>query len=140
MPASHPSRHAVALEGFSAFERKALVSYFLHAGSDPAYEQVATMAQAEFVVADADDPAAVNAVVDAGRVGDSVFIGARAPDGALAWMMRPIDPPHVARELDAMVALRHRAHVPAPSRRSAARATGGRRASDAEDPTPGAAQ
>jgi len=102
-----PGRVRVALEGFSAFERNALASYFRLAGDRfPAYEQTDSLADARFIVADADLAAAVRAVQAAGRVADTVFIGATAPEGALGWMMRPIDPLHVLRELDAAVLVR----------------------------------
>ncbi len=102
LPMSLPYR--VTLQGFSAFERSALASYFrLAANRSPAYEQVETMADAQFLIVDADHVEAVRSVQTAGRVRDGVFIGAQAPDGASAWMMRPIDPLHVLRELDAMV-------------------------------------
>jgi CheY-like chemotaxis protein len=58
-------------------------------------------------------------VLGADRVADTVFIGPLAPDGALAWMMRPIDPLQVFREFDATVALRRSqaqaAAMPEPS-------------------------
>ena len=97
--------YLVALQGFSAFERSALGSYFrLAANRTPSYEQSDNMADCQFVVADADHAGVVQAIVQAGRVDDTVFIGARPPENASAWMMRPIDPLHVQRELDAMVA------------------------------------
>jgi CheY-like chemotaxis protein len=100
------SRHRVALQGFSPFERSALASYFRLADHHPAYEQVEDMADAQFIIADADHAGVIDAVLAADRAGDTVFVGAHAPEGALAWMMRPIDPMHVLRELDAVVALR----------------------------------
>jgi CheY-like chemotaxis protein len=99
--------YLVALQGFSAFERSALASYFRLAGNrSPSYEQVDSLAECQFVLADADHAGVVQAIVRAGRVGETVFIGARAPDNATAWMMRPIDPLHVMRELDAMVSVK----------------------------------
>jgi CheY-like chemotaxis protein len=101
-------RYRVALQGFSAFERSALASFFrLAAQRAPGYVHVDSMAQADFVVADADHPGVIDEVLEAGRLADTVFVGAQAPEGASAWMLRPIDPMHVQRELDAMVALRH---------------------------------
>ena len=100
-------RLRVALQGFSEFERSALASYFRLAGDrHPAYEQTSSQDEAAFIVVDADDAAAVQHVLAAGRVADTVFIGAQAPEGALAWMMRPIDPLHVMRELDGAVLMR----------------------------------
>ena len=99
--------YLVALQGFSAFERSALGSYFrLAANRSPSYEQTDSLAACQFVVADADHAGVVQSIVQAGRVRDTVFIGARAPDSATAWMMRPIDPLHVMRELDAMVSVK----------------------------------
>lgn len=107
-----PHRHRVALLGFGPFELGALASYLrLATHRSPAYVQVASLVEADFVVADADHQDAMDAVFAAGRVGDSVFIGARAPDGALGWLMRPIDPMQLLRELDG--ALSQRAHHPA---------------------------
>ena len=97
----------VALLGFGDFERSALVSYLrLSRSRGPGYEEAATLAQADFVIADADHAGTVDTVLGADRVTDTVFIGSLAPDGALGWMMRPIDPLHVFRELDATVSLR----------------------------------
>jgi two-component system cell cycle response regulator len=99
--------YLVALQGFSAFERSALASYFrLASNRSPSYEQVDSLADSQFVIADADHAGVVQAIVRADRVGETVFIGARAPDNATAWMMRPIDPLHVMRELDAMVSVK----------------------------------
>jgi CheY-like chemotaxis protein len=128
------ARHRVALQGFSAFERNALASCFrLTLGATPGYEAVDAMDQAEFVIADADHSGIVDAVTRAGRVGDTIFVGAAAPEGAAAWTMRPIDPLYVLRELDAMAALRHPAPAPAPSRRATPREAPGRRAADVPD-------
>jgi CheY-like chemotaxis protein len=140
--------YLVALQGFSAFERSALGSYFRLAGNrSPSYEQVDSLADCQFVVADADHAGVVQAIERAGRVGETVFIGARAPDRATAWMMRPIDPLHVMRELDAMVSARavERASTAtlappavashAPLRAPPAGPTPTRRAGDSSDPT-----
>ncbi len=127
-PAVASPRFRVALQGFSGFERSALASYFRLAGDRfPAYEQAEGLNDARFIVADADHPDAVRQVVEAGRLADTVFIGAQVPEGALAWMMRPIDPMHVLRELDAAVALRQHGGTPSanaaefPSRRASDR-------------------
>lgn len=139
--------YLVALQGFSAFERSALGSYFrLASNRSPSYEQVESLAECQFVIADADHVGVVQAIVRAGRVGDAVFIGARAPDNAAAWMMRPIDPLHVIRELDAMVSARAverastaslgptTAAARAPLRAPPAGPTPTRRSSDSGDP------
>jgi CheY-like chemotaxis protein len=132
-----PPRKVVLL-GFGDFERHALASYIrlsIHRGTP--FEQVPTLADADFAIADADLPAAVNEVRAAARAGDTVFIGSVAPEGALGWAMRPIDPLHVFRELDAAGVLRHieptpapRDPVPADADGSAAAAPGARRAED----------
>ena len=105
----------VALLGFGEFERSALVSYLRLSGSrEPAYEEVKSLADADFVIADPDHVGTLDAVLGADRVADTVFVGALAPEGALAWMMRPIDPLQVFREIDSAVALR-KSQARAPS-------------------------
>lgn len=104
----------VALLGFSAFERSALSACFrLAAARVPLYEQVIDPAQADLLVADADHAPSLQLVQVTERLADAVFIGAQPPEDARAWMARPIDPLHVMRELDAMVA--QRAGVQAPA-------------------------
>lgn len=103
----------VAIEGFSAFERQALASFFrLAEQRSPAFRQVDEAGLADFLIADADHPASVAAVRRGQRVEDSVFIGAHAPDGAAAWLPRPIDPMHVLRALEELVELRLSAPEP----------------------------
>jgi CheY-like chemotaxis protein len=105
----------VLLIGFGEFERHALSTFIrLSAKRVPAYEQVDAMDAADFIIADADHPGAIDDVVRADRGGDTVYIGSVAPDGALAWAMRPIDPMQVFRELDGAVALRMFKHAPPP--------------------------
>jgi CheY-like chemotaxis protein len=109
-PGSPGPPRKVVLLGFGDFERHALASYMrlsIHRGQP--FEQVATLAEADFAIADADLPAAVNAVRAAARAGDTVFIGSVAPEGALGWAMRPIDPLQVFRELEAAGVLRRAA-------------------------------
>jgi CheY-like chemotaxis protein len=102
-----PTRYPIAFAGFSDFERSALASTFrLSVHRRPAYVQAESLAEGLFIVADADHPGVVEDVSAAGRAGDTVFIGARAPSGAGAWMMRPIDPSHVLHELDVLVSRR----------------------------------
>ena len=108
MPARPAEHYTVALQGFSEFERSALASFFrLAAERTPSYEQVDAVERCDFVIADADHPAALQTVLAAGRRHDTVFVGARAPLGAMAWLARPIQPMHIVRELDAMVEQRH---------------------------------
>ena len=99
--------------GFSSFERTALSTCFrLTAEREPHYEQLTNLDDAELLVADADHAPSVQLVQATERLADTVFIGAQPPEDARAWMARPIDPLHVMRELDAMVA--QRAGVQAP--------------------------
>ncbi|MDP1691641.1 MAG: response regulator [Burkholderiaceae bacterium] len=111
-----PAAQRVALLGFGDFERSALVSYIRLSGSRvPAYAEAVSLADADYLIADADHAGTLDAVLGAERVADTVFIGSLAPDGALAWMMRPIDPLQVFREIDATVALRRAQAQAAPS-------------------------
>jgi CheY-like chemotaxis protein len=117
-PSSALRVQRVALIGFGEFERHALASYLRLSGTRvPAYEQVDDIARADFLIADADHPGAIDEVLGADRGADTVYIGSIAPDGALAWTMRPIDPHQVFRELDTAVALRHFKSAPPPLRR-----------------------
>lgn len=100
-------RYSVALEGFSAFERESLASFFrLAAQRSPAYERVDEAGLADFLVVDADRPAAVEAVAHGRRERDTVFIGVGAPAGALACLHRPVDPLAIVRELDRLLEMR----------------------------------
>jgi CheY-like chemotaxis protein len=116
----------VLLLGFGDFERHALASYLRLAGTrDATYVQTESIADADFVIADADHPGAIDAVLEADRAADTVFIGSIAPDGALGWAMRPIDPLQVFREIDAAAVLRRpQAPSPAPAASSAPPTTG----------------
>ena len=108
MPARSDERYTVALQGFSGFERSTLSSFFrLAAKRSPSYEEVDRVDRCDFVIADADHDASLNSVLAAGRARDTVFVGARAPQGAMAWLPRPIDPMHIVRELDSLVEQRN---------------------------------
>lgn len=97
-------RYTVALQGFSEFERTALASFFrLAAQRSPSYVQVDRIDRSDFVIADADHKASLQSVMAAERSRDTVFVGTRAPQGAMAWLPRPIDPMHIVRELDSLV-------------------------------------
>jgi CheY-like chemotaxis protein len=110
-----PAAFQIAVLGFSSFERKALASYFrLAANRTPAYHQTSDLARAQFLVVDADQSGVVESVIESGRLRDAVFIGAHAPLEAQSWMMRPLDPLHVLRELDNLVALGHTDSSPVP--------------------------
>ena len=112
---SRPASRRVLLLGFGTFERHALASYLRLSGSRSAqYVQADSLADADFVIADADHPGAIDSVQAANRVRDTVFIGSLAPEAALGWAMRPIDPLQVFREIDAAVALRQSPPTSAP--------------------------
>jgi CheY-like chemotaxis protein len=97
----------VAILGFSAFDRKALASYFQRGGPGrPRYEHVLNADLADLVIADADEPGVLELLQKLGRVPDALFIGALAPADAAAWVMRPLDQTQVLRALDALMAQR----------------------------------
>lgn len=109
----------VALHGFSDFEQRALGSFFRLAGPPAlAVELVADIAAAQLIVADAEHPGTVEVLLAAQRVADTVFVGARAPEGAAARLLRPIDALHVLRELESLARRRNAAQAdlaqPAP--------------------------
>jgi CheY-like chemotaxis protein len=93
----------VALHGFSDFEQRALGSFFrLAAPPALALELVPDIAAAQLIVADADHPGAVDTLLEAQRLADTVFVGTRSPEGAAARLPRPIDALHVLRELESL--------------------------------------
>ncbi len=99
----------VALHGFSDFEQRALGSVFrLSAPAALALELVPDIASAQLIVADADRPGTIEALLAAARVVDTVFVGAHAPAGAAARLSRPIDALHVLREIEGLAARRRR--------------------------------
>ena len=117
-----PKTYRVALLGFRLFERSTLATYFrLAAPRDPGFELVSARDGSDFILADADDAASVQLVLTTERLGETVFIGSQAPEGAVAWMMRPIDPLQVMRELDAMLLQRDGGAEPAAAKTPAAR-------------------
>jgi CheY-like chemotaxis protein len=92
----------VAILGFSDFEREALRSYFRQPAlrRTHGYHTVLGIDDAVFIVADSDDPGTLALLEQLERVGDTVFVGGHAPLGAAAWLMRPLTPESVLRELD----------------------------------------
>lgn len=103
-----PSPVRIAILGFSEFERSALVSYFqLTAQRRPSYTHVLAIDDADLVVVDAEQPGTLALLQEVGRTGDAVFVGAHGSGDAAGWMMRPINPAHVLRELDALLVRRH---------------------------------
>ena len=108
MPTDTQPPYQVALEGFSAFERAAMASFFRLADQRlTSYVQAHSITRCDLVVADTDLPEALAAVLAAGRLDDTVFVGANPPPGSLGSLPRPVDPVQIVRELDALVALRH---------------------------------
>lgn len=106
--------YRIALLGFSAFECQALASYFRLASTrEPRYELVQLMRGADFVVADTDHAPSVELVLAVERLPETVFVGAEPPEGAVAWLPRPIDPLRVLRELDALAGRRMQSTLPA---------------------------
>lgn len=104
--------YKVALAGFTPFERNALTSCFRLMAGRTTYAEVGPLAQADFIVADADHPGVIRAVERAHREADTVFVGSEAPADAMLWLMRPVDPMHIVRDLDSMVALRQPLRMP----------------------------
>ncbi|MFM2052012.1 MAG: hypothetical protein RL456_49 [Pseudomonadota bacterium] len=118
----HPAQR-IAIVGFSPFERRTLESYFRLVDAVPVYEVGGSVVDCDWVVADADQPEAVQAVGQAGRVRDAVFIGGRrAPSTAAAHLPRPIDAMQLRRALDAV----HQRRVQRARRLSGTPQSGGR--------------
>lgn len=110
----------VHLIGFSDFERGTLGSYFrLAQGRRPGYQQVVEAGRAQLLIVDADRPAALAAAAALGTPTRTIYVGAGAPQGALAVVPRPIDPGVVVRQLDAMVAAQARSLAQAAAPRPA---------------------
>jgi CheY-like chemotaxis protein len=96
--------YRIAFLGFTESERHALSACFrLAQPRNPSYEHVATLTDADLLVADADHAPSVRLVLVTERQGEAVFIGAQPPAGAAAWLRRPIDALQVMRELDGLV-------------------------------------
>ena len=95
--------YRVALLGFNAFERNILASHLrLAARRSPSYELHKILAEADFVVADADHAPSVELVLVTERLADAVFVGTRAPQDLPACLPRPLDPLLVLRALDTL--------------------------------------
>ena len=96
--------YRVAFLGLRALERETLDACLrLTQQRTPRFERVALLDDAELLVADADDPPAVQLVLASERMATTVFVGSAAPLGAAAWVPRPIDAQHLLRELDGLV-------------------------------------
>lgn len=100
----------IAILGFSEFERQALLSYLQIGAARRAvrYFQVLNIDDAHFVVAEGDQSSTVALLEALDRIGDTVFVGGQAPQGAAAWLMRPFTPEAVLRELDDLTRRRER--------------------------------
>jgi len=93
--------YSICIQGFSAFERSTFESFFrLAARRAPSYHCVDAMAQADLVIADADRPASMEAVVRAGKLSRTLTVGARTAPGAAAGTSRPINMMALLRMLD----------------------------------------
>ena len=102
-----PERYRVVLQGFSEADRRRLAPCFeLAPQREPAYVQVRELWESDCIVADAADSATVTLIMQAGRLGDTVFVGAQPVPGALGHVARPLDAVAVVRALDALAALR----------------------------------
>ncbi|MDP1899556.1 MAG: response regulator [Rubrivivax sp.] len=107
--------YRVAFLGFSEFERSTMASYLrLAVNRTPRYDLVPMLSDADCLVADADHAPSVQLVAAIEGLTRTVFIGTRAPAGAVAWVARPIQPMRVLRELDAMVVPPAGPAAPAP--------------------------
>jgi len=95
-------RYRIALCGFSEFEYRAMHFSFQHPAEfqESTYDVVDALSDADFAVVDADSQPAVKGVVQSGRVAQSVFVGAAAPDGAASHLQRPIDPRRILLTLE----------------------------------------
>lgn len=95
----------VALLGFSSIERGAIAAA-VAAGQGLGWTLVTALDDGELLLADAEDAPAVRLVLATERLADTIFVGEGAPEGAAACVPRPIDPRHLVRELDALLAAR----------------------------------
>ena len=96
--------YRVALHGFSEFERNALAFCLKHAGSRvPAYEQAESIAESDFIVADASQPLMDASTLRGARLADTLFVGDKPPRHAVATIGRPLDPERILRALDRLV-------------------------------------
>ncbi|MDH3208899.1 MAG: hypothetical protein OEM00_00545 [Burkholderiaceae bacterium] len=106
-------RYRVALLGFGRFECDALsFSINLADSGERWYELADTVADSDFIVADADKELVNGQVASSGRLSDTLFVGSKSPPGAAAYVARPINPQSILRALDDLIT-RQRAAVPA---------------------------
>jgi CheY-like chemotaxis protein len=116
----------VALLGFSAFERSTLETCFrLSLKRDQAYALAGSIEGSELLIADCDQPEVLRSIGNAGRMQDTVFVGARQPPGSAgAHLPRPIDALAVQRTLDSLLARRAIDTWPTALERRSARPNG----------------
>lgn len=119
--------------GFSSFERATLDAFLkLAAKRNPPYLLAGDMAQADFLLVDADSTAAVDQVNGSSLLGRAVLLGATVVPGALAHLPRPLNLMLLMRALDALA--RPAAGVAAPPPAPQAAAAVISRAPDAPQP------
>ncbi len=93
--------YSVCVQGFTAFESATFESFFqLAARRAPSYRYVMDIAQADIVVADAERPAALDAVMRAGKLARTITIGSTPVAGSAAQSSRPINMMALLRVLD----------------------------------------
>jgi len=93
--------YRVCVLGFTAFECATFESFFqLAARRTPSYQYVVDIAQADIVVADAEQPASLDAVARAGKMSRTITVGSTPVPGSAARSPRPINMMALLRMLD----------------------------------------
>jgi two-component system, cell cycle response regulator len=91
----------VTIKGFSTFERATFDSFFrLSMRRTPAYRMTPSLAECDFVIADADNATAMAAVVSAGKLPVALTVGAQGYEGVAARLPRPINLMSLVKMLD----------------------------------------
>ena len=125
-------RYRVALQGFTSFERHALLFCFHEAEErEPGYEFVETLVDADLIVADGDSEDVADSIRRHGLMGITAFVGLIPPPGAAAHVPRPIDPARILESLGDLAA--RKMVAPATTANpaiDAGRAPGNRRAAE----------
>jgi two-component system, cell cycle response regulator len=104
MPDPSAEQYTVAVQGFRPMERVAVSRFFRLATNRPlSYVKADRLDQCDFIVANTDHERSLHAVLEASRAGDTVFVGSRAPQGAIACLTRPVEPAQILLELDGAV-------------------------------------
>ena len=95
----------VSIQGFSTFERATFDSFFrLSMRRSPTYRMTPSLADCQFVIADADNVAAMTAVAAAGRLAVALTVGAQVHEGVAARLARPINLMSLVKVLDQLAA------------------------------------